>query len=63
MRFLPVVVMILAATTQVATADDKKSSTKSSTKSIEVEDYGFGVSMQTSTSRSDLKKSGNGAPS
>ena len=65
MRFLPVLVLILAATTQVATADDKKSSTKSSTKAIEIQSYGFGVSNPTSTSasRSDPKKSGNGAPS
>ena len=60
MRFLLVVVMILAAT-QIVSADDKKTSTKSSTKSIEVQDYGFGVSMPVSTSRSDTKKSGNGA--
>ena len=62
MRFLLVVVTILAAT-QIVSADDKKSSTKSGTKSIEVQDYGFGVSMPVTTSRSDTKKSGNGASS
>jgi len=51
------------AGTQIGTADDKKSSTKSGTKGIEVQDYGFGVSMPVSTSRSDPKKGGNGASS
>ncbi len=62
MRFLLVVVLTVAAT-QIVSADDKKSSTKSGTKSIEINDYGFGVSMPVTTSRSDTKKSGNGAPS
>ena len=62
MRFLPVLVLILAAATQVATADDKKSSTKGSTKGIEIKDYGFGVENPTTMSRSGATKSGNGAP-
>ena len=62
MRFLLVVVMTLGAT-QIVTADDKKSSTKSGTKSIEIQDYGFGVENPTTTSRSDTKKSGNGVSS
>ena len=39
--FFLVVVMTLAAT-RIATADDKKTSTKSGTKGIEIQDYGFG---------------------
>jgi len=55
--------MMLAATTRIVTADDKKSSTKSGTKGIEIQDYGFGVSSPISTSRSGANKSGSGAPS
>ena len=47
MRFLVVIVMILAAI-EIAAADTKKSSTadtkKSSTKSIEINDFSFGIS-------------------
>jgi hypothetical protein len=51
MRFLVVVVMILAAI-EIAAADTKKSSTadtkKSSTKSIEINDFSFGASNPSS---------------
>jgi len=63
MRFLFIVAVMLAATTRIVAADDKKSSTKSGTQGIEIKDYGFGVSSPTSISRSGANKTGNGAPS
>lgn len=59
-RFLAIVVMTFAVV-QVAAADDKKTTTtkSSSGQAIEVQDYGFGVSMPVTTSR---KKTGGSNP-
>jgi len=61
-RFLPILVITFAVV-QVAAAEDKKTTTSksSSGKAIEVQDYGFGVSVPVTTSK---KKGGsNSAPS
>lgn len=62
MRFLAIIAITFAAV-QFAAADDKKTTKKpSSGQAIEVEDYGFGVNMPTTTS---VKKNGgsNSTPS
>lgn len=57
-RFLAIIV-IAFATVQIAAAEDKKTTTKH--KAIEVQDYGFGVTMPVTTSK---KKGGsNSTPS
>lgn len=62
MRFLAIIALTFAAV-QIAAAEDKKTAAKPSTgKAIEVQDYGFGVSMPVTTS---TKKKGdsNSTPS
>ena len=56
MRFLALVVITFAVV-QIAAAEDKKTTTTK--KTIEVNDYGFGVSMPVTTS--SAKKNGSGS--
>jgi hypothetical protein len=66
MRFLVVVVMVLAAI-EIAAADTKKSSTadtkKSSTKSIEINDFSFNARTNAKTKESAPSPVGNAGKS